>query len=273
MRKGYMMIKVLLVAAIVAGCSSAGGETKIEQMDFQAEMDWKVPEPAVGKRPRILFVGNSHIFYNDLSGTFARIANAFGYKSDVYELSKGHYSLKQYANPEDSLGELFDKTVTGKKWDFVVLQENISTALSTSAEEDMFPYARALDEKVKSSGGQTAFLMTWAPRDGKKEGLKKKSCEELQSVMASNYMTISNELDDLVIPAGIGFMRCTSSYPEIELWDKDGYHPSPAGTYLTACMAYAVVYQQSPENCSYIGDLDSEQALKLQQIAAQVVLG
>lgn len=37
MRKGYMMIKVLLVAAIVAGCSSAGGETKIEQMDFQAE--------------------------------------------------------------------------------------------------------------------------------------------------------------------------------------------------------------------------------------------
>jgi len=25
MRKGYMMIKVLLVAAIVAGCSSAGG--------------------------------------------------------------------------------------------------------------------------------------------------------------------------------------------------------------------------------------------------------
>ncbi len=105
MRKGYMMIKVLLVAAIVAGCSSAGGGTKIEQMDFQAEMDWKVPEPAVGKRPRILFVGNSHIFYNDLSGTFARIANAFGYKSDVYELSKGHYSLKQYRSEERRVGK------------------------------------------------------------------------------------------------------------------------------------------------------------------------
>ena len=80
-------------------------------------------------------------------------------------------------------------------------------------------------------------------------------------------------LDDLVIPAGIGFMRCMEQYPEIELWDADGQHPSPAGTYLAACTAYAVVYQQSPENCTYIGDLDGELAGKLQKIAAELVLG
>ena len=92
-------------------------------------------------------------------------------------------------------------------------------------------------------------------------------------MLAENYMEISSELDDLVIPAGIGFMRCMEQYPEIELWDADGQHPSPAGTYLAACTAYAVVYQQSPENCTYIGELDSEQAVKLQKIAAELVLG
>ncbi len=273
MRNGCKKLaSMFLITVLLAACSSKEQE-EIHQMDFQAQIDWKAPAPAVGERPRILFVGNSHIFYNDLSGTFVRIADAFGYRSDVYELSKGYYSLRQYANPEDTLGALFDSAVTNKKWDFVVLQENISVALSDSPDEDMFPYARILDEKVKSAGGQTAFLMTWAPKDGKKEGFKKQSCQELQSVVAENYMTISDELDDLVIPAGIGFMRCADSYPEIELWDEDGYHPSPAGTYLTACIVYATVYQESPENCSYIADLDTELAGKLQEIAADVVLG
>lgn len=272
MRKSYRITVMLLIAAAVTGCASTGSKEE-KQMDFQARMEWKAPKPAVGTRPKILFVGNSHIFYNDLAGTFARIADAFGHKSDVYELSKGYYSLKRYANPEDELGALFDKTMSGKKWDFVLLQENTTMALSDSAEEEMFPYARTLDEKVKSAGGQTAFLMTWAPKDGIKDGFKKQSREELQSAMAENYITISDELDDLLIPAGIGFMRCADSYPEIELWDEDGYHPSPAGTYLTACIVYATVYQESPENCSYIADLDTELAGKLQEIAADVVLG
>lgn len=271
MRKSYRITVMLLIAAAVTGCASTGSKEE-KQMDFQARMEWKAPKPAVGTRPKILFVGNSHIFYNDLAGTFARIADAFGHKSDVYELSKGYYSLKRYANPEDELGALFDKTMSGKKWDFVLLQENTTMALSDSAEEEMFPYARTLDEKVKSAGGQTAFLMTWAPKDGIKDGFKKQSREELQSAMAENYITISDELDDLLIPAGIGFMRCADSYPEIELWDADGRHPSPAGTYLTACTIYAVVYQQSPEDCTYTGELDAEQAEKLQKIAAELIL-
>ncbi len=273
MKRGLKIVAVIGIAAIMAGCSAKEGNDQIEQMDFHAQMEWKAPKPSVGERPKILFVGNSHMFYNDLSGTFVRIADAFGHRSDVYELSKGYYTLKRYANPEDELGALFDKTVTGKKWDFVVLQESTGIVLSASVDEDMYPYARTLDEKVKSAGGQTAFLMTWAPKNGIKDGFKKQSREQLQSVLAENYMEISGELDDLVIPAGIGFMRCMEQYPEIELWDADGQHPSPAGTYLAACTAYAVVYQQSPENCTYIGELDSEQAVKLQKIAAELVLG
>lgn len=271
MRKGFEMVMMILIIAVLTGCSS-GKDASEEQMDFNAEMDWRAPDPAVGKKPKILFVGNSHTFYNDLAGTFARIADSYGYRSDVYELSKGYYTLKRYANPEDELGALFDKTVVGKRWDFVVLQENSSLAYSSEAEEEMFPYARTLDEKVKSTGGQTAFLMTWAPKDGLKDGLRKRSREELQSQMAENYIAISDELEDLVIPAGIGFMRCADQYPEIELWDNDGSHPSQEGSYLAACTAFAVVYQQSPENCTYTGELNKEDALKLQKIAADLVL-
>ncbi len=271
MRKGCKIGLIFLIMTAIAGCSAGSKESTV--MDFQAQMDWKIPEPAVGSNPRILFVGNSHTFYNNLPGTFVNIAHSLGHKSDVYELAQGYYTLEQYANPEDEAGALLDKTVSGKKWDFVILQENTSVVLSDSVDEKMYPYARVLDEKVKSAGGQTAFLMTWAPKDGLKEGFKTYSREQLQSTMAENYMTITNELNGLLIPAGISFMRCMEEYPEVELWAPDGYHPSPEGTYLAACTAYALVYQESPENCLYIGELDIELAHKLQKIAAELVLG
>lgn len=270
MKKGYRMGLILLILAAVAGCSGGSGS---QTMDFQAEMEWKAPQPAVGKKPRILFVGNSYTFYNNLPGTFINIVQTMGHKSEVFELAQDYYSLEKYADTENEVGALLDKTVTGKQWDFVVLQENSSVAMSDSVEETMYPYARILDEKVKSAGGQTAFLMTWAPKNGSRDGFKKQSMEQLQSVMAENYIEISDELDGLLIPAGIGFMRCMEQYPDIELWAPDGYHPSVAGTYLAACTIYATVYQESPEKCGYFGELEQEEARKLQKIAADLVLG
>lgn len=271
MRKSVKTILICLLAVSMGGCQSIGGKP-VELMDFQADMEWKVPEPAAKKQPKILFVGNSYIFYNNLSGMFVQIADSFGHGDEVYEVSKGYYSLKQYADPEDQAGATLDKVLKTRKWDFVVLQENTKQALSSDAEEEMFQYARILDEKIRASGGQTAFLMTWAPENGTKNGLKKQSCQELQSILAQNYITIADELNSLLIPAGIGFMRCSAQYPEIQLWDSDGQHPSPAGTYLAACTAYAVVFQESPERCPFTGNLDQELASKLQKIAAELVL-
>ena len=57
-------------------------------------------------------------------------------------------------------------------------------------------------------------------------------------------------------------------YPQIELWGEDGMHPSVAGSYLVACTAYAVIFQQSPEGCAYTADLDAETAAQLQSLSA-----
>lgn len=270
MRKPYKMTVILLTSAILSGCSSSQNPAGI--MDFQAEMEWRVPNPAIGVKPRILFVGNSYTFYNNLSEMFVNIANAFGHKSDVHELSTGYYSLKQFADTEDQGGAILDKALTDEDWDFVILQENTAKALSASAAQDMFPSARILDKKIKTAGGQTVFLMTWAPKNGMKNGRKEQKCNEIQSDLASNYIAIADELDGLLIPAGVGFMRCLEEYPDIELWDNDGHHPSPAGSYLAACTAYALLYQESPENCPYTADLDTEQALALQHVAAEMML-
>ena len=90
-------------------------------------------------------------------------------------------------------------------------------------------------------------------------------------MLAENYISIAEELDDLLIPAGEVFMRCAGPYPEVELWDEDGQHPSPEGTYLAACTTFAVFFQESPEGCPYTADLDADTAAKLRGIAADLV--
>ena len=60
MGKRYKMAIILLSVVMIVGCSSS--QPKMERMDFQAAMELKVPEPAVGDRPKILFVAKINNF-------------------------------------------------------------------------------------------------------------------------------------------------------------------------------------------------------------------
>ena len=108
------------MALIVSGCSllNPGG---VEAMDFDAKMELKVPDPVPGETPKILFVGNSHTFTNDLPGTFYALAAELGYEADVYDLTEGYYTLENFSDPEDELGSVLDLTLSSEPWNFVVL--------------------------------------------------------------------------------------------------------------------------------------------------------
>ena len=71
--------------------------------DFNQTLSLKIPEPAAGESPRILFVGNSHTYSNDLPTIFSQMAEAMGHGSDVQELTQGAYTLTEFADPEDEL--------------------------------------------------------------------------------------------------------------------------------------------------------------------------
>lgn len=231
--------------------------------DFNQTLSLKIPEPAAGESPRILFVGNSHTYSNDLPTIFSQMAEAMGHGSDVQELTQGAYTLTEFADPEDELGAVLNQKLTEEQWDFIILQENTNDAFATP-QETMLPAASSLDEKIRAAGGQTALLMTWSPKDGASIF----SLNDVQTILSQNLIDVSSTLDSLLIPGGVAFMRCMEQYPQIELWAEDGMHPSLEGSYLASCVAYAVIFQESPEGCSYTADLDAETATQLQTLAA-----
>lgn len=263
---------IILVCAVFAGIfffiSSQTGSLKVNVMDFDKDLDLKKPDE-IKTEPAILFLGNSMTYVNDLPTVFEQLSLSGGFSPDVYELTEGSYRLEYFADEADEIGAQALDALENYTWDYVVMQEQ--SGISAFGQEVMFPAARLLDSKVRAAGGQSVFFMTWAYKDGVPLKLLGRAIgntrEEMQTLMAENYMNISKERNALLAPAGIAFMRCTKSNPEIELWDEDGNHPSPAGTYLAACTLYKVLYEQSPEGLSYTAGLDDLTALELQRIA------
>lgn len=241
-------------------------------MDFTQDLNLKKPDP-VKEQPSVLFLGNSMTYYNDLPSVFTQLSQSGGYLPEVYELTEGSYRLEYFADREDEVGSQVYDALENYTWDYVILQEQ--SGIATMGEDVMYPAARTLDTMIRQAQGESVFLMTWAYKEGISidflPGFKyKETRAEMQTKIAGHYIDIAKELDALLAPAGIAFMRCTSQFPEIELWDEDENHPSPAGTYLSACVLYKVLYDQSPEGLEYSGDLDEQTAGKLQLIAAGI---
>lgn len=228
----------------------------------------KIPNPPASEGSRILFVGNSHTFTNDLPGMFSRLAEMGGHTVDVYDVTAGWYTLKQFSDPEDEYGAVVSAALQDQKWDFVVLQENTNAALPANAKTEMLPPAHKLDEMIRASGGQTVLLMTWSPE----EGVGAFPREIVQSVLSDSYQAAAEELDALLIPGGDVFVEALKTDPELKLWGDDGQHPSPEGTYLAACTAYALIFQETPVGNTYYNELDEETAGRLQEIAQSFMM-
>lgn len=227
----------------------------------------KKPDPLMQDGNRMIFVGNSHTYVNDLPGLFHALTAAAGHTIDVYECSEGAYYLKMFADSEDEMGSVLVEALENESWDFVILQENTNGAIS--ADKEMKEPVRKLDTLIKGAGGQTVLLMTWAPKDGASFF----SHQKVQDMIAEGYYSIASDLDAPLIPGGIAFTAAMEEVPEIELWGDDGQHASPAGTYLAACTTYAVLLQETPVGIPFYGEVTEAEAQKLQQIAADLVLG
>jgi hypothetical protein len=215
---------------------------------------------------RILFLGNSYTYVNDLPATFARLAASGGKQVEVASVANGGETLADHAASSDSQAK-----IKAGHWSYVVLQEQSQTPATSGVQEFMYPAARDLAGKVEAVGAVPMFFMTWAHRDGMPEaGLP--NYDSMQKSIDTGYLHIARELDVPVAPVGYTWYIVRHDHPEISLWIDDGSHPSSAGTYLAACVFYASVFRQSANGLSFHGDISNALAQTLQDEAGRHVL-
>lgn len=276
--KKSVAVILIICSVLLSSCSFVANllrDEKVEVMDFSQPLELKKPVQPVKKNPSILFIGNSFTYYHKLPSVFLELSVSGGFEPAVYDLTAGSYRLEMFADEDDEVGSQVYDALENYEWDYVVLQEQ-SRIPAMVPEELMYPAARTLDTMIRRANGETVFFMTWAYKEGDSfEVLGKEHTstrEEMQTKLAQGYIKIADELDSMLVPAGIAFVRCASQHPDIELWDEDLNHSSPAGTYLAACVFYASLFGQSPAGLAYTAELDAQTAAILQQAAAETVL-
>jgi len=216
---------------------------------------------------RILFIGNSYTYVNDLPATFTQLASAGGHRVQTGMAAEGGWTLAQHAGSAATIDML-----THSAWDDVVLQEQSELpAVEPSRSSVMYPAARQLVALVRKAGATPIFFLTWGHRNGWPEnGLP--DYGSMQAQLDSGYLSIAGELGAPVAPVGVAWWTASRQAPLPDLWQSDGSHPTAQGTYLAACVFYALVFRQSPEGLGYLDDLPPDTAHALQSIAAHTVL-
>lgn len=185
------------------------------------------------KKMRVLFIGNSHTFYNDMPMIFKTLAQAAG-DTEVEVTMQAHpgvhwsWHLRQGA-------ELRFALVHGG-YDYAVLQQAAHPVPALKA-EDTLRDGKELIRLIRSQGIKPIVLMPWA----------EKKFPEHQAVMYDTYQRLSKEEGVPLSPAGYVFERVQKERPDIDLYWFDGEHCSPYGSYVVAASAYTVIFGKSPE--------------------------
>jgi hypothetical protein len=215
---------------------------------------------------RVLFIGNSYTFVNDLPNTFAKLAKSGGHKVEVGMSAQGGWRLADHVGSTETLHIL-----NSTKWNFVVLQEQSQIpAISQVRNQEMYPAARELVQKIKNIEATPIFFITWAHRDGMPaNGMP--NYEGMQSQINNGYKGIAQELNAPIAPVGSAWLAIVKQHPELNLWQEDGSHPTEQGTYLAACVFYAVIFHESPHGLTYRSDLSKQNAKIIQTIASDTV--
>jgi uncharacterized protein DUF4886 len=217
---------------------------------------------------RVLFVGNSYTFVNDLPSMFAKLAASGGHPTETGMAAEGSWTLADHAKSPVTGAKL-----ASARWGVVVLQEQSEIPSSSSSRRDqMYPALRQLVRTIDDALAQPILFLTWAHRDGWPEN-RLADYGEMQAALDDGYEAIAREQGIPIAPMGYAWWTLLGQEPEPGLWQDDGSHPTKKGTYLAACVFYVSVFRESPEGLAYHGGLSAAEGARLQELAAKTVLG
>ncbi len=250
---------ILAAAAALTACGDGSGPSPAR------------PPVAVRRaedpRPlRVLFIGNSLTFFNDLPIRTAEIAarDTTLRAPDLQSVVRSGYTLRQHW----ALGEARLRLDT-ERWDYVVLQEASLSILQGS--DSTAAYVARFDSVARAHGTRTMMFLAWTFGE---------LPSATQDTVSGTYRALAASVDALVAPVGIAWQRVRALRPDLTLYLPDSIHPGAVGTYLGACTFVAALYRRTPEGLAgtdAVGDkgvevLDDATARLLQQTAWTVTI-
>jgi hypothetical protein len=230
---GSLLVGCALAASVArADAKAAAAPTTAPAVASAGSSRGASSSLARADRPvRVLFIGNSYTYYNGGLGSLVQ-ALAAGAKDarrvEFVEVTKGGQSLEGHWKDGKALA-----AIRKGGWDFVVLQEQSQRPIVDR--ERMWTVARQFDAEIHKVGAKTVFYETWA----------RKNKPEQTAGLHQAYAGIAAEVAGTLAPAGLAWQAAFKARPGLVLHIADLSHPTPAGSYLNACVMYDTLFGKS----------------------------
>lgn len=175
-----------------------------------------------GAPRRVLFLGNSLTYTNDLPRVVATLAEQGGTAIEVAMVAGPNYGLIDHLAP----GSEARAALQGGRWDVVVLQQGPSTLPANR--DSLVLWARMLDTLIVAAGARPALFMVW-PMAGQVGGF---------DAVRASYAEAAAAVGGTLLPGGRAWQLALQADPTLPLYGPDGFHPSALGTYLAALAVF-----------------------------------
>lgn len=198
---------------------------------------------------KVLFIGNSYVYTNDLPNAIKTIALGCGDTLEYSQSTPGGCTFHQHLSNTTTMNY-----VNAGGWDKVILQEQsqLPSFPIGQVQNECFPYAQQLCQQIRHVTPSTGivFFMTWGRKNGDASNCANYpplcTYQGMDSLLYWRYMQMAEDNSAIVSPVGRVWHVIRDNHPEIELYSSDESHPSVAGTYAAAVTFYTILFRKSP---------------------------
>ena len=220
---------------------------------------------------RVLYIGNSYLYYNDSLHNHVRRMLDEVYESEIDTTNYKSVTISGSRSWHHDIDHSLNYKNLGVKKPFqLVIFQGGSGETNTVNERNIFSdEVSKIVKKIQYAGAEAALYMIHAYVEPH-EDTDPRMIENIKQM----YIDAGNKNDALVIPVGIAFENAYKAQPNIKLHKQyDGTHPNILGTYLASCVVFSSITHHSPLNIqySYFGEISDVDKKFLQKIAKETV--
>ncbi len=226
----------------------------------------------------ILFIGNSHTYYNSMwNNIFVNIVRSAGYENvTVNAITAGGAKFSDFL-----AGNRLSNELAQWKYDYVVMQEQLARPILNP--QLFYESAAQIVAMVKAANpnAQVILYQVWGGAAGNIK-LNETGCKTPQEInyrLAAANTWLAEKLTQEYLPtrvaySGLAFLEIEKAGIPVELYDPDGYHPSYAGSFLSAMTIFSTIFREDPASVTWQGISGeiSDELLKQYQAAVDTVV-